>query len=208
MNRYVGFDARRNRGWPWPEISAGRNPMFGVDGFCRKCGIPFVPQQGSLVLQRSGLRVGGVWNPYWMGPMVCMEDSIANQVAERFDVQLLEVGWPKGPPGGAKQIIPAVTEHPWFDPEVLTATVTRYGTPGSECPICGVWKWRPIKGIWPPITLSVSEDRPVIASPEWFGGGGWASFHELLLVRELAELLVKASPRDFRIRDDVDIRYV
>ena len=51
-----------------------------------------------------------------------------------------------------------------------------------------------------PAVLHVPEldDVDVAASPEWFGDGG-SSFRELLMRRELAELLVHASPRDFRI---------
>lgn len=41
---------------------------------------------------------------------------------------------------------------------------------------------------------------PIAASPEWFGDG-WNSFHELLLDRELAELIRRASPRDFTVEE-------
>jgi hypothetical protein len=138
-----------------------------------------------------------------------MEDVVAERVVERFDVRFMDVGWPKGPVGGAKQMIPVVTEEPWFDPGVLAPLVfdSRYGRSGLECPVCGVWKWWPIQDVWPQVMLSVGEDRPVIGSPEWFGGGGRA-FHELLMVRELAELLCELSPRNLWIRDDADIKYV
>jgi hypothetical protein len=43
--------------------------------------------------------------------------------------------------------------------------------------------------------LSRTED--VIASPEWFGDGH-RSFRQVLVRRELAELISAASPKDFK----------
>jgi hypothetical protein len=40
----------------------------------------------------------------------------------------------------------------------------------------------------------------IAASPEWFGAGG-KSFRELVVRRELASLLVDASPRDLGIEE-------
>ena len=40
----------------------------------------------------------------------------------------------------------------------------------------------------------------IAASPEWFGDG-WSAFREILVRRELAELIVASSPRDFRIQE-------
>jgi hypothetical protein len=43
-------------------------------------------------------------------------------------------------------------------------------------------------------------DFDVAASPEWFGDG-WNSYRQILVRRELAELLAGASPRDFKVKD-------
>ncbi|MEU0091068.1 hypothetical protein [Kribbella sp. NPDC006257] len=43
-------------------------------------------------------------------------------------------------------------------------------------------------------------DTDIAASPEWFGDG-WKAFREVLVRRELAELLVAESPRDFKIQE-------
>ena len=42
------------------------------------------------------------------------------------------------------------------------------------------------------------EEFDVVASPEWFGDG-WNAFRQILVRRELAAMIVAASPRDFRI---------
>ena len=55
----------------------------------------------------------------------------------------------------------------------------------------------------PPIrNLSNSEldEVDIAASPEWFGDG-WKSFRQILVRRELAELIAKASPLDFRVQE-------
>jgi hypothetical protein len=39
-----------------------------------------------------------------------------------------------------------------------------------------------------------------IASPEWFGDG-CQSFRQILVCRQLAELIESASPKDFKVRD-------
>jgi hypothetical protein len=44
------------------------------------------------------------------------------------------------------------------------------------------------------------DDLDVAASPEWFGDG-WQAFRQVLVRRELAQMLVEASPRDFSIRE-------
>lgn len=43
-------------------------------------------------------------------------------------------------------------------------------------------------------------DAAIAASPEWFGDG-WKAFRQVLVRRELAELLAAASPRDFRVEE-------
>jgi hypothetical protein len=40
----------------------------------------------------------------------------------------------------------------------------------------------------------------VAASPEWFGDG-WNAYRRIVVRRELAQLVVDASPRDFRIEE-------
>lgn len=40
----------------------------------------------------------------------------------------------------------------------------------------------------------------VAASPEWFGDGCQA-FRQIIVRRRLAEMMVEASPRDFRIQE-------
>ena len=44
------------------------------------------------------------------------------------------------------------------------------------------------------------EDVDVAASPEWFGDG-WNAYRQILVRRELAQLVVDAGPRDFRIQE-------
>jgi hypothetical protein len=48
---------------------------------------------------------------------------------------------------------------------------------------------------WPSLV-----DADIAASPEWFGDG-WNSFRQVLVRRELAELLAQASPRDFYLAE-------
>lgn len=43
-------------------------------------------------------------------------------------------------------------------------------------------------------------DPAVIASPEWFGDGK-QSFRQILWRRDLAQLLLNAGPRDFKIQE-------
>jgi hypothetical protein len=44
------------------------------------------------------------------------------------------------------------------------------------------------------------EHVDVAASPEWFGDG-FNAFRQLLVRRELAQIIVDASPRDFRMHE-------
>jgi hypothetical protein len=52
--------------------------------------------------------------------------------------------------------------------------------------------------IAPPVGERWFDEFDVVASPEWFGDGCNA-FREILVRRELASIIVAASPRDFRI---------
>ena len=183
--------------------------MYGEDGWCRACGIPNRPQCGPLTLQRSGLTVSGAWTPYWVYGTICLTSALAEEVTGRFRVDLRDVAWPKTPAGDVRQIVVPVVGTRWFDPDELQERATaRHGSAGARCKECGVWRWMPL-GFAPvpqlgsevlPAVLDVPEleDVDVAASPEWFGDGG-KSFRELLVRREFAEMLVQASPRDFRI---------
>jgi hypothetical protein len=91
----------------------------------------------------------------------------------------------------------------WFEPADLEEhTRLRHGASGAACPECGVWRWLPLAPEqYPPVYPSPDwEGHPVIASPEWFGDVRMA-YRRLLFVRELGELLAKASPRDFELRE-------
>jgi hypothetical protein len=141
--------------------------------------------------------------PYWRYDTVCLERSLAEKVAARFDITVRDVAWPKTPPGEASQLMIPVMGDAWFDPNALRAVTTaKHGTDGALCPECGIWRWLPlpIERI-PRVDPQVLENGPhVMASPEWFGDGLQA-FHEILFRRNLAEYLVAASPRDFEIQE-------
>ena len=183
MRDFVALSAKRHRGWPWPEKSWGRTPMYGADGWCRACGIPSRPQCGPLTLQRSGLTVSGAWTPYWVYGTICLASELAEQVAARFRVDLRDVAWPKTSAGDVRQVVVPVVGERWFDPDELERRATaRHGRAGAICQECGVWRWMPL-GFAPvpqlgsevlPAVLHVPEldDVDVAASPEWFGDGG------------------------------------
>lgn len=109
--------------------------------------------------------------------------------------------WP--PLGEAMQIsVPSVGDA-WFDPDELRERmVARHGSAGATCSACGIWRWLPLGyGDLPPLRIVPGlGDVDVAASPEWFGDG-WESYRQILWRRELAELLVQASPRDFKIHE-------
>jgi hypothetical protein len=207
---FVELFTKRHRGWPWPEDSWGMDPMFGDDGWCRSCGTPRRSQSGSLVLQRKGMgHCQGAWVPNWQFDAICLEQDLADQVASRFDVELRPVAWPRSPPGQASQIVAPCVGDRWFDPDELRErTTAQHGTAGARCPECGVWRWMPLLfgdlprfGRLPPLRVEPGlGDVDVAASPEWFGDG-WNSFRQILLRRELAEMLVAASPKDFAIHE-------
>jgi hypothetical protein len=91
----------------------------------------------------------------------------------------------------------------WFDPDELrTLATAKHGSPGANCEECGTWRWLPLLSDETPRyrLLSLPEDVHVAASPEWFGDG-WKAFRQIIVSRALTEVLVSASPRDFRIRE-------
>lgn len=204
MMEFVQLRWKRNRGWPWPEDSWGLSPMFGDDGWCHSCGVPRHPQTGPLTLQRKGLApLKGAWMPNWQFDAICLERSVTDEVADRFNVELREVTWRGPAPGVAMQLVVPSVGDVWFDPDELRKkAAARHGTPGATCPECGVWRWMPlIFGFLPPVRTSPEWARhDVIASPEWFGDGRQA-FRQILVRRELAELIAAASPKDFKVQD-------
>lgn len=201
MNEFVELYLKRNRGWPWPEDCWGLTPMFGEDGWCRSCGVPNRPQSGSLVLQRKGLAdPRGAWVPNWQFDAICLEESLAERVASRFDLDLRDVAWHGFAPGSASQIVVPSVGDAWFDPDDLRErAVAQHGTAGASCPECGVWRWMPLAfGQLPPLSIALNPDEvDIAASPERFGDGHDA-FRQILVRRELAEMIASASPADFK----------
>jgi hypothetical protein len=207
MRDFVVLSAKRNRGWPWPEDSWGLAPMYGADGWCRSCCVPRHPRRGSLILQRKSFKVHGAWSPYWQWG-ICLEAELAYEIAAAFRVELMDVKWHASSPGKAREIIAPPVGERWFDADQLRArAIAQHGTAGAACAECGVWRWLPLpftpnplhRQVLPPV-LDVQEfdEFDVVASPEWFGDG-CNCFREILVRRELASIIVAASPRDFRI---------
>jgi hypothetical protein len=201
---FVELYLKRNRGWPWPEDSYGLTPMFGEDGWCHSCGVPLRPQCGSLILQRKGFAsVEGAWVPNWQFDAICLEQDLADDVAGRYAVDVRPVAWHGTPPGAASQVVAPSVGATWFDPDELrAAAVAQHGSDGATCSDCGVWRWMPLGfGTLPPLRITPPlGDTDVAASPEWFGDG-WNSYRQILVRRKLAELLVAASPRDFKVQE-------
>jgi hypothetical protein len=209
---FVELALRRNRGWPWPEDSWGLTPMFGEDGWCHSCGVPRRAQSGNLVLQRKGVKtVKGAWTPNWQFDAICLERGLAERVAGGFRVELRDVDWHASPPGEAKQIVVPTVGEAWFDPgQLQDRLVAVHATAGARCGDCGVWRWMPLGfSPVPPLTDEVLPSLleiagldavDVAASPEWFGDG-WKAFGQILVRRELGQMLVEASPRDFCIEE-------
>ena len=200
MNEFVSLGMKRNRGWPWPDSSYGLSPMFGEDGWCRDCGMPLREQQGSLTLKRTGMAtISGGWVPYGRYDLICLEQSLADEAAARFTLDLRPLEWRGFSPGSAQQIVIPTVGTQWFDADELrTAAIARHGSAGAQCPGCNRWRWMPIpEALLPPFRIEPPlGDVDIAASPEWFGDG-WNNFREVLVRRELAELLAEASPRDF-----------
>ena len=176
--------------------------MYGEDGWCKGCGVPLREQSGSLVLQRRNLTCSGAWVPNWQHDVVCIDASLGEEVASRFDVDLRVVTSPNGDDCGL-QIVPRSVGDAWFDPVALaTAARLHHGTDGARCAVCDTWRWMPIPAdslpTWqmPPEALTLD----VAASPEWFGDG-WSCFREVIFRQGLADFIASASPRDFVIRE-------
>jgi len=180
--------------------------MFGADGWCRSCGVPKHPQTGPFVLQRKGVTVVGAWVPNWQYDVICLEKSVADEVTSRFRLDVREVEWHPSSPGEAMHIVVPTIGEAWFNPDELREKAATHhpemSTAGATCPDCGVWRWVPLVcGMLPPLRITPTlGDVDIAASPEWFGAGCQA-FRQILLRRELAELIVTASPRDFKIHE-------
>lgn len=57
-----------------------------------------------------------------------------------------------------------------------------------------------VYGFLPPLKITPDlGDVDIAASPEWFGDG-WKAFRQILIRRQLAELIAAASPRDFKVQ--------
>lgn len=196
---FVQLYWKRNRGWPWPEDSWGLGSMFGDDGWCPSCGVPRRPQTGPLTLQRKGLvPLHGAWMPNWQFDVICLEGSVAAGISDRFNVDLREIAWHGASPGEALQFVAPSVGADWFDPDELRRrAIERHGTAGASCPECGIWRWMPLSfEQLPPVRIDPEwAHHDVIASPEWFGDGHQA-FRQVLVRRELAELIAASSPKD------------
>jgi hypothetical protein len=204
-SEWVALNTRFTPGWPWPEDSYGLDPMFGADGWCHACGTPKVPQSGSLIMQGRKFPNTDVWMPNWRFDVVCLSSEIAEQVANRFAVELREVHKPRGGPIAAMQIIPAVTPQRWYDAaELKTAVMARHAEhnpnqTGSQCSECSIWKWLPVSEGEAPLYLqAIPSATDAVASPEVFGDG-LQSFRHLLFRRSLGEFLASAHPRAWRV---------
>ncbi len=186
--------------------------MFGEGGWCRSCGVPRRAQCGNLVLRRKGLKsIRGAWTPNWRFDIICLERELADRVAARFRVELRDVDWHGHPVGAAQQIVVPPVGEAWFDHEQLRDRVAAdHGVAGARCDDCGAWRWLPLAfEVLPPLRthklpplldIPGLNDLDVAASPEWFGDG-WQAFRQVLVRRELAQMLVEASPRDFTIQE-------
>lgn len=156
------------------------------------------------MLERKGFSsVKGAWVPYWQWEAISMAEAVARMVRAGHGVDLRPVRWHGTTPGAAEQIVAPVVGDQWFDPEQLrAAAIQAHGTAGAECAACGVWRWMPLPlEKLPPLRMEQLHSGPdVVASPEWFGDG-WNACREVLVRRRLAELLVRASPRDFEIQE-------
>lgn len=204
---WVALDFRFTPGWPWPESSYGLDPMYGEDGWCHECGTPLRTQNGPLTIQGSGFPGAEVWIPNWRYDAVCVSKRIAELLQQRFDVHLRDVHKPRGGATGVQQLMPSISEHPWYEKRALSQAVlkrhSKYGIKrtGSTCPACNNFKWFPVDeqdvAIKPD---ALDANALLVASSERFGDGK-KSFRLLLFRRDLADVLVDANPRTFSTKE-------
>lgn len=178
--------------------------MFGADGWCKSCGMPLAEQYGPLTLQRKGLsKLPSAWVPNWRFDAICLGESLANEVTASFRVKYWPIAWHGFSPGSSVQLVIPSTDEPWFDSHELSQVlIAVHGTAGAKCSDCGKWRWMPLasEALPTPIRHPSWDEFDIVASPEWFGDG-WKSFRQIMVRRELAELIVAAGPKDFAARD-------
>jgi hypothetical protein len=139
--------------------------------------------------------------PNWRFDALCVDEDLAKQVEARFRVEMRPVAWVGKGSGEARQLVLPSVGTQWFAPEQLRArAVARHGVAGETCPVCDRWRWMPIPiGELPAFDGGdVLGNVDAAASPEWFGAGH-QSFRRVLFRRELAELIVAASPKDLKV---------
>jgi hypothetical protein len=180
--------------------------MYGEDGWCHSCGTPNREQTGHLTLQGSGFPSAPVLIPNWQFNAICLDAATAADVANRFNVVMREVHKPRTGGTGVEQLLPGVTDEPWYDSDALRQAVTARhrehngDTLGATCAECSRWRWLPVNE-WEvaPRPASLVGPTDLIASPETFGDG-FRTFRHLLMSRALGEALVGANPRTFSTR--------
>lgn len=141
--------------------------------------------------------------PNWQFDVICLAGAVAEQAASRFDLDLRPVAWHPSLPTDAMQLVVPTAGDSWFDQDELRAkAVEHHGDAGATCPECGVWRWMPLTFGWlPPLRIAPGlGDVDIAGSPEWFGDG-WKAFRQILVRRELADLIATASPNDFRVQE-------
>jgi hypothetical protein len=103
--------------------------------------------------------------------------------------------------------MPRIEDRPWYDEaELSLAVIARHREfegerTGARCRECDIWRWLPIlPGEAPIDQAALSGGGPVSASKEFFGDGH-KSFRHLVFRRDLAEFLVAAHPKVWRLHD-------
>jgi hypothetical protein len=210
VTEFVEPQLRRNRGYPWPESSYGLDPMFGVEGWCHGCGVPFREQSGPVVLQTRTIKsTKGAFMPGWRFDVLC----VADEALEQWDgapLELRPVSWHTQSRGSVSQIVPHVSAKPWFDPDSLAAAIGGLRPneeAGTRCASCERWKWTPLSAAdCPELRLTRADaDYPLNASPEYFGSG-LQGFRQVVVSRELGTFLQRQSPRDFTLAELPQVR--
>jgi hypothetical protein len=156
-----------------------------------------------MVLRAAGLKAEGAWVPNWHFDTLCVDADVAAALSERFIVDLRPVAWYGAARGVAHQVVFPTVGSRWFAVEDLERrTRARHGGTGSTCSTCGRWRWLPLPMNERPAPVEdfAGVEVDAVASPEWFGDGCQSS-RDLLVRRELAEFLVAASPKDFKLLD-------
>ncbi|ASR56402.1 hypothetical protein [Cellulomonas sp. PSBB021] len=165
------------------------------------------------MLQHKGLTAKGAWVPNWQFDAICLESSLAERLASSFELEMRAVEAPGGGAiDGVMQIVVPSVGRAWFDRDQLQAkAIQTHGSAGSRCDDCRRWRWLPLSfapmpppfGTLPPLGVdALTLDVDIAASPEWFGDG-WNCFRQILVRRELAEIIAQESPRDFKVNEVV-----